>query len=223
MDPYKILGIKKDADGKAIKAAYRRQSAVHHPDKAGGDTEKFQQVKLAYDVLSDPGRKARYDSTGRVDEVRATSEKIKAFIEVTLRSVVEASRPDGSSEDPVFDNIRDKMLMSLVGARVEVKNNIFKTQRKIERAQRLAERFKTAESFDPVGDSLKKEKDRLQQELHTHQDALELSIEVEKVMKTYSYEVGPGLEGQFSPGPTPRPAGGYRLTSARRSGPRFQE
>lgn len=216
MNPYEVLGLAKSADGRAVKAAYRKLSAIHHPDKATGDVNRFREIQAAYEVLVDPVKRKRFDTTGRTDDNKITPQRVRSFIDTTMRTIIEAQRPDGSSDDPVFENIRDKVLMSLMAARTEIKNNLFKTQRKIERAQRLAERFKTKNEFDPVGDSLKSEKDRLQAELHTHQDALELSMEVEKVMKTYVYEVGPGSEGQFNPGPTIRPAGGYRLTSARR-------
>ena len=216
-NPYHVLGVDQKADGKQIKAAYRRLSALHHPDKPTGDVNRFREIKNAYDVLSDAARRKRYDDTGRTDDYKATPARVSAFIETTMRSVIEAQRPDGSADDPVFENIRDKVLATLLAARIEVKNNIFKTQRKLERCQRLFERFRPLRAFDPVGDSLRKEKERLQAELHGHEDALELSLEVEKVLKTYDYEVGPGPEGQFSPGPTIRPGGGYRLTAFPRS------
>lgn len=218
MNLYHVLGVDQKADGKQIKAAYRRLSALHHPDKPTGDVNRFREIKNAYDVLSDAARRKRYDDTGRTDDYKATPARVSAFIETTMRSVIEAQRPDGSADDPVFENIRDKILATLLAARIEVKNSIFKTQRKLERCQRLLERFHPLKAFDPVGDSLRKEKVRLQEELNNHEDALELSMEVERVLKTYDYKVGPGLEGQFSPGPTIRPAGGYRLTSSRRWG-----
>lgn len=219
MNPYEILGVKKDADGSAIKAAYRRWSSVYHPDMPEGDEAKFREVKEAYDILINPKRRTRYDLRGRTDEFKATPQCVQTFIETTIRSVIEEQRPDGSSDDPVFENIRDKILATLLAARIEIKNQLFKTQRKLERCQRMIDRFKPKTEFDPVGKALSKERDRLQLELHTQEDALELSLEVERVLKTYTYEVGPGPEGQFSPGHTNRPGGGYRLTSGVR-GPR---
>ncbi|KAF8316628.1 TPR-like protein [Clavulina sp. PMI_390] len=60
-DYYKILKLKKDCTELEIKKAYRRESLIHHPDK-GGDEEKFKLVVEAHAVLSDPQRRARYDS-----------------------------------------------------------------------------------------------------------------------------------------------------------------
>ncbi|KEP47008.1 DnaJ family C protein [Rhizoctonia solani 123E] len=59
-DYYKILNIARDCSDADIKKAYRRESLIHHPDK-GGDVEKFKLVGEAYQVLSDPQRRRRYD------------------------------------------------------------------------------------------------------------------------------------------------------------------
>jgi DnaJ family protein C protein 7 len=64
-DYYKILGIDKDADETAIKKAYRKLAIVHHPDKNPDDpdaAERFKDIGEAYENLSDPQKRARYDS-----------------------------------------------------------------------------------------------------------------------------------------------------------------
>jgi DnaJ family protein C protein 3 len=67
-DYYKVLGLTRDADEVQIKAAYRKMVKVHHPDKAHKlgitkeDAEKkMAQVNEAYEVLSDPELKERFD------------------------------------------------------------------------------------------------------------------------------------------------------------------
>jgi curved DNA-binding protein len=59
---YDTLGIKSNADQEEIKRAYRKLAAQHHPDKAGGNTEKFQEIQAAYETLSDPQRRAEHDN-----------------------------------------------------------------------------------------------------------------------------------------------------------------
>jgi DnaJ-class molecular chaperone len=65
-DYYKILGVDRTADAKAIKSAYRRLARKYHPDiaKTKDATERFKEVSEAYEVLSDPEKRRRYDSLG---------------------------------------------------------------------------------------------------------------------------------------------------------------
>jgi DnaJ-class molecular chaperone len=65
-DYYKILGVDRNADEKAIKSAFRKLARKYHPDvmkgKDGG--EKFKEINEAYEVLSDAEKRRRYDSLG---------------------------------------------------------------------------------------------------------------------------------------------------------------
>lgn len=62
-DLYAVLGVAAEASPDDIKRAYRRKAREHHPD-AGGDEERFKEVTRAYEVLSDPERRRRYDRFG---------------------------------------------------------------------------------------------------------------------------------------------------------------
>lgn len=62
-DLYDILGVDRGVTPDDLKRAYRRKARESHPD-AGGDEEQFKQVNHAYEVLSDPQRRARYDQFG---------------------------------------------------------------------------------------------------------------------------------------------------------------
>lgn len=61
---YEILSVAPDAGAEELRAAFRRLSKKVHPD-AGGSDALFAQVKDAYDVLSDPARRAEYDQSLR--------------------------------------------------------------------------------------------------------------------------------------------------------------
>ncbi len=63
-DYYKILGVDRNADERTIKKAYRRLARKYHPDVNPGDKEaeeKFKEINEAYEVLSDPEKRAKYD------------------------------------------------------------------------------------------------------------------------------------------------------------------
>ncbi|GAA5837567.1 hypothetical protein JCM3766R1_006847 [Sporobolomyces carnicolor] len=60
-DYYKILGVARDADAKTIKRAYRKGTLKAHPDKEGGSEDKMAALNQAYEVLSNPELRARFD------------------------------------------------------------------------------------------------------------------------------------------------------------------
>jgi len=63
-DYYELLGIDKKADKEEVKKAFRVLAHKYHPDKKGGDAEKFKEVSEAYSVLSDDAKRKQYDSFG---------------------------------------------------------------------------------------------------------------------------------------------------------------
>ena len=71
-DFYKVLGVEHNADADALKKAYRKLAIQYHPDRQQGKSdaekkeaeEKFKEAAEAYDVLSDPDKRARYDRLG---------------------------------------------------------------------------------------------------------------------------------------------------------------
>lgn len=63
-DYYDILGVKRDASPEEIKRAFRFLAQKYHPDKPGGDAEKFKEINEAYQTLSDQEKRRMYDQYG---------------------------------------------------------------------------------------------------------------------------------------------------------------
>lgn len=103
---YAVLGFNIDsADPRRvpadkIKAAYRLRVKETHPDH-GGDPEEFRLVQLAYEVLSDPERRERYDRTGEYDDTVAANVDGEALsiVELALAHVIEDGRVDIDTTD----------------------------------------------------------------------------------------------------------------------------
>jgi len=65
-DYYKILGVSQNASQEEIKKSYRRLAHKYHPDKGGGDEEKFKEANEAYQVLGNEKKRREYDRYGQV-------------------------------------------------------------------------------------------------------------------------------------------------------------
>lgn len=75
-DPYKILGVPADADAREIKKAFRALARECHPDVAGQSpeaSERFLRIRAAYELLMDPGRRARHDRRARRQRTGTTT------------------------------------------------------------------------------------------------------------------------------------------------------
>ena len=63
-DYYEVLGVSKTASDDEIKKAFRKLAVQHHPDKEGGNEDKFKEINEAYEVLTDKQNRQRYDQFG---------------------------------------------------------------------------------------------------------------------------------------------------------------
>lgn len=63
-DYYKILGLEKSASEEDVKKAYRKLAHQYHPDKTGGNADRFKEINEAYQILSSKEKRAQYDRFG---------------------------------------------------------------------------------------------------------------------------------------------------------------
>lgn len=107
-DYYKILGVSKTASSEEIKQAYRKAAGIHHPDKKGGDEEKFKEIKEAYDWLSDPKKRSEHDnprSANVEDDFMSMEEIIRRMREIHGVAGFSAGHEDAYQQ--IFEVVTD--------------------------------------------------------------------------------------------------------------------
>ena len=95
-DYYEVLGVDRSATEEQIKKAYRQKAIQYHPDKNPGDKdaeEKFKEAAEAYDVLSNPDKRARYD--------RFATPPLRYLYLLAWQKAREKAAPGRASDTPV--------------------------------------------------------------------------------------------------------------------------
>jgi curved DNA-binding protein len=103
---YEILGVDRDIDAEEIKRAYRRLARTYHPDMNPGNKEaeeRFKDINEAYEVLSDPDRRAQYDKFGNFWKQKGFAGVNKAWD--FFKTKPGSQQQDDAEED--FSKIRD--------------------------------------------------------------------------------------------------------------------
>lgn len=145
-DLYETLGVSKSADAAEIKKAYRKKAMAVHPDRHPEiDPEVFHSVELAHRILSDEGRRKKYDATGSAeDEPDTTHASAMQMVAQIINSLIE--RPDAIYVDLVADAKR------IIGvARTDHSANIKKAQAAIDKIAKVRKRFKAKKGPDRIG------------------------------------------------------------------------
>jgi len=91
-DFYEVLGVARDSEPDDVKRAYRQMALKFHPDRNPGDKDaekRFKEAAEAYEVLSDPEKRQRYDRYGHaglegaaVHDFRSTDDIMSAFSDI---------------------------------------------------------------------------------------------------------------------------------------------
>ncbi|KAJ8128898.1 hypothetical protein O1611_g4735 [Lasiodiplodia mahajangana] len=107
-DPYKILGVSKDAQITEIRAAHRKLVLKCHPDKIQDPAQKaekqieFQQVQQAYELLSNETERDKYDQKAEIYELIRERERAKAAAAATARAT-----PSTPREPPLYYHVKE--------------------------------------------------------------------------------------------------------------------
>ena len=100
-DPYKTLGVARDASHEAIRNAYRKLAKRHHPDLNPGDAQaeaQFKRISAAHQWLSDPAKLARFDA-GEIDAAGQDKPRPASYRDYAQGSAGRRYSPGGDAQD----------------------------------------------------------------------------------------------------------------------------
>jgi curved DNA-binding protein CbpA len=91
VDAYAVLGVRPSVDHEALKAAYRRLAARHHPDHVPDDerveaTARMQRINMAYGLVAEPARRRQYDQLRALHRARGSIREAEDLWLQLLRS-----------------------------------------------------------------------------------------------------------------------------------------
>lgn len=183
MNPYETLGVRKNASKAAIKNAYRMRSKTAHPD-GGGSPEKFGEINLAYKVLSDDGKRERYDRTGEIDE--GNPDNTEATIWNLIASMLEQIIMGDA--DPVQSDLIGGM-QGAINKQIEA---IQQMNAKLERARgrivTVAQRFKIKKGENRIAMILNARLLTIEQAIAGNKKAIEINREAYRRLGQYTFE-----------------------------------
>jgi curved DNA-binding protein CbpA len=119
-DFYEILGIAKDATQEEIKKKYRKLSKEHHPDK-GGDGKLFAEITEAYQVLSDPDKRAAYDRGEYVSNERNPEELARMRLAALFDSAISGTYFEEAKRRDIITDLKAALKKTKKTAERDVK------------------------------------------------------------------------------------------------------
>ena len=195
MNLYDILHISPDASSDEIRDAYRERIKESHPDRGGTD-EDCRAVEMAYQVLRDPERRARYDQTGECDDpINQESQQISSLLVATLFEVLEGIASFGGK--PSEHNVTSKMKELIEKGKKQIEGARNNTKKAIESMKETANRFEVDSGENILKQALLSQIQLQENNLEQQNTQLELADKTLEELKRFRYKHTP-LKGSSS-------------------------
>lgn len=183
MSHYETIGVHETATAEEIKKAYRERSKELHPDANDGDDKGFAKLAKAYEVLSNPERRKKYDDTG-IDTENNEVEQVNSIIAGLTLAFLEHA-PSVKTES-LTDFIKKQAKEQLNNA----KSAITKSEKEIERAENAKNRVVRKELGHNLILSVFENKiSEARTAIARHNEAILLFGKVLEEIESYSYLV----------------------------------
>ncbi len=185
IDPYSMLGLERDADETAIKAAYRKKAKSAHPD-AGGDPDEFGRISTSYDLLKDPVRRKVYDDTGYDPQLADVADlKGLMVLETLVNDMILDEREPGSF-DPV-SALRRKLTDDILKSRF----HILELERHRGRIRQHVDRLERRPDKDVLGSMLRARTQSISDAIKAAEAQIDAIERAYSMLEGYSYELEP--------------------------------
>jgi len=179
---YETLGVDEDATSEEIKKAYKGKAMILHPDRNGGEDRGFDDLRKAYEILSDNERRARYDETGDTDDQPQTEVMLRTqFLQIF--SVMLDTEQNFKTVDFVSVGI-----YKLEAKMKELKFDIEKHQAEIDRLATAKNRMTKKDEKTNLFESLLEQREEgLLQKITATNEAIEICEKLIEELNTYEY------------------------------------
>lgn len=184
-NPYKILGVRKNASAKKIKQAFRTKAKKLHPDMNPSDDSEFTRIKHAYDILSDPIKRAIYDESGTIMDDTAEKEINNNMLTLFGKVVEITLQMKKEKNTDIFKIMKEKSKEIIANS----KNNIVKIEKIIERMQDVDSRISNKKGNVLFNQLIKQQIGNQELEKEKLKKSIHISEQIIEKIKDYKYNI----------------------------------
>ena len=133
-NPYDVLGVDKDFSTEDLKKAFKEKSKQLHPDITGGSSEDFENLKKAFDILTDPAKRSLYDEYGVDETLDIETESKMVAVQIVISAL--EGLPDSCEFDKEIAGIFKRCLDGIEEQERSAKKSRDKLQRRLDAIQK---------------------------------------------------------------------------------------
>ena len=201
-EPYSTLGVPRNANEATIRRAFRKQARRAHPD-GGGSDDAFNQLKNAYDILSDPERRCRYDQTGRTEEPPPDPHEAKIIDVLSIGLDLALFKLASKPQEGRNINILQLTLLEIEEKRKEWTNQRGNYQQALAVSEQLKDRFEVAEGPNLLEKVVSGRINICEKHIAALDDRIKLIDEAVNLLRTAKFKEPLGIEHTTENPPEP--------------------
>lgn len=181
-NPYDVLGVPTDASPDEIKAQYRKKARRAHPD-LGGDQEEMTALSIAYGILSDPKKRAKFDRTGSAGgELQLRKEAVDQICR-RFQQMMERVGPD-----IIYEDIPARLAEQFKSDIQAEKAQICEAKKQSRFWFKMAKRWKRKRTMPPIFEQMMENSGRAAEAVKgTSEENIEILNEALKILKAYTF------------------------------------